>query len=80
MYRLQYNPGVEAVHDLLPDAVSLRFSQALAHACADPYANTSPYGIDDGVTRTLVAGDVIAVLLIGHKTETLTVLSAAYMG
>jgi hypothetical protein len=80
MYRLQYNPGIEAVHDLLPDALSLRFSEALARACEDPIAHTEPYGIDDGVTRTLVVGDVFAVLLIGHQTKTLTVLAASYLG
>lgn len=79
MYRLHYNPAVEAVHDLLPDALSLVFSEALARACEDPIAHTEPYGIDDGITRTLVAGDVFAVLLVGHQTKTLTVLSTTYL-
>lgn len=80
MYRLQYNPDVEAVHDGLPTPLRRRFSQALAQVCEDPISSTEPWGIDDGVTRTLVVGDILAMLLIGHRTKTVTVLSAIYLG
>lgn len=79
MYRLQYNPQVEAIHDLLPDGLSFRFAEALARACEDPIAHTEPWGIDDGISRTLVVDDVYAMLLIGHHEKTLTVVSAVYL-
>lgn len=79
MYRLKYDPGVEAIHDLLPDALSLRFSQALARACEDPIAHTEPWGEDDGISRTLVVDEVYAMLIIGHQEQTLNVVAAIYL-
>ncbi|MEU3465968.1 hypothetical protein ABZ721_39280 [Streptomyces sp. NPDC006733] len=79
-YRLKYDPAAEAVHDALPAAHSERLSLALAAACDDPIGATEPYGEDDGVVRMLVIDHVIAVLLVGGVTKTLTVLQLNYTG
>ena len=82
IYRLKYDPAAEAVHDSLPQNASERLSTALAQACTDPQSATEPYGVDDesGVIRTLLAGDVFAVLLIGRTLKTVTVLHISYLG
>ncbi|NEA72791.1 hypothetical protein [Streptomyces sp. SID13588] len=79
-YRLKYDPAAEAVHDALPPEHSERLSLALAAACDDPIDATDPYGEDDGIVRMLVTEHVIAVLLVGHVTKTLTVLQLNYTG
>ncbi|MGP3984064.1 hypothetical protein [Streptomyces sp. KR80] len=79
-HRLKYDPAAEAVHDALPSDVSERLSLALAAACDDPIAATEPYGEDDGVVRMLITEHVIAVLLVGQITKTLTVLQLSYLG
>lgn len=79
-YRLRYDPAAEAVHDALPPDVSERLSLALAAACDDPIGATESYGEDDGVIRMLVTEHVIAVLLVGQVSKTLTVLQLNYMG
>jgi hypothetical protein len=80
MYRLKYDPAAEAVHDALPQDASEQLSAALAAACGDPWSATEPYGEDDGVIRTLLAGDTFAVLLVGHNLKTITVLQISWIG
>lgn len=79
-FRLRYDRAAEAVHDALPVEASERLSLALAAACDDPIGGTQPYGEDDGVVRTLVTEHVIAVLLVGQATKTLTILQLNYTG
>ncbi|WP_424891165.1 hypothetical protein [Streptomyces sp. XH2] len=79
-YRLRYDRAAEPVHDALPPEASERLSLALAAACDDPIAATEPYGEDDSVVRMLVTEHVIAVLLVGQITKTLTVLQLSYTG
>ncbi|MDG9701696.1 type II toxin-antitoxin system RelE/ParE family toxin [Streptomyces sp. DH37] len=80
-YRLKYDPAAEAVYDALPQHVSEQLTLALADACDDPIGATRPYGdIEDEVIRRVVAGDVTALLLVGHNMKTLTVLEITYLG
>lgn len=64
----------------MPPEASEQLSIALAAACDDPLGATLPYGVDDGVVRTLVTDHAIAVLLIGHQSKTLTVVQLNYLG
>jgi hypothetical protein len=55
--------------------------RGLIAACEDPYGTTEPYGIDDGVTRTLVLDQAVAVLLISHAPrKILRILQITYLG
>ncbi|MCX4671574.1 hypothetical protein OG453_33630 [Streptomyces sp. NBC_01381] len=81
MYRLKYDPGVEAVHDALPPEASEQLSITLAAACHDPLGATQPYGdVEDDVMRMAVTEHVFAVLLLGHTLNTVTVLQINYLG
>lgn len=80
-YRLKYDPAAEAVYDALPQRASEQFTLALADACDNPLGATQPYGeIEDEVIRRVVAGDVTALLLVGHNLKTVTVLQIDYLG
>jgi hypothetical protein len=79
VYRLKYNPGVEAVHDALPQAASDAMTQALAAACRDPYGATLPHGEDDGVVRSVLTTDAHAIVLIAKDHEEVIVLDMIYL-
>ncbi|MFF8556539.1 hypothetical protein ACF058_27385 [Streptomyces sp. NPDC015501] len=53
---------------------------ALVDAQEDPLASSEPYGQDDGIIRTVAQGHITAVLLLGHDTRAITVLTIAYAG
>ncbi|MER5665291.1 hypothetical protein [Streptomyces mirabilis] len=80
IYRLQYDPAAEAVHEAMPPAASETLTLALADACHDPIAATEPYGKDDGVMRMIVTEQAFAVLLVGNTLKTITVLQINYLG
>lgn len=81
MYELRYDPTIEAVWDSLPDQARDEFDRAILAACENPYSATEPYGIDDGVTRTLVLQRTVAVLLITHAPrKTLRILQITHLG
>lgn len=81
MYELRYDPIIEAVWDSLPEPARDRFDRAILAACEDPYGSTEPYGIDDGVTRTLVLPDTTAVLLISHAPRPIVrILQITHLG
>lgn len=80
MYRLKYDPAADAVHEAMPAPASETLTLALADACHDPLAATQAYGEDDGVMRMIVTEQAFAVLLVGHQTETITVLQVTYLG
>jgi hypothetical protein len=79
-FRLKYGSDTEAVHDAMPPDASVQLSHALAAACDDPLGATEPYGEDDGIVRSLTTEHVIAVLLVGQVTKSLTVLQLSYIG
>ncbi|MGW6531431.1 hypothetical protein [Streptomyces venezuelae] len=80
MYALRCDAGNQAIWDGLPDGPRQRLTLALADACADPLRFTQPYGEDDGIMRTLVTEDVLAVIYLGHQTKTLRIYQIDYLG
>ncbi|MGW6026555.1 hypothetical protein [Streptomyces sp. NPDC055099] len=81
MYELRYDATIEAVWDSLPQPARDAFDRALIAACEDPYGVTEPYGIDDGVTRTLALDQTVAVLLLTHPPwKMLRILQITYLG
>lgn len=75
MYRLTYDPGVEAVHDSLPAAASEALMLALARACHDPLLATQPWGEADDRNRMIETETVRALLFVSYSQKTLAVLS-----
>lgn len=80
MYALRCDAVNQAIWDGLPADTSERLALALAAACADPLGTTQPYGEDDGIMRTLVTGDILAVIYLGHQTKTLHIFQIDYLG
>lgn len=81
MYELRYDATVEAVWDSLPDQAREEFDRAILAVCQDPYGTTEPYGIDDGVTRTLIRPHTVAVLLISQAPrQLLRILQVTHLG
>lgn len=64
----------------LPELARRDLALALVDAQEDPLVNSEPYGQDDGIIRTVAQGHITAVLLLGHDTRTITVLTIAYAG
>lgn len=79
-YRLAIDTVVGAVYDSLPAPAADAFTLALAAVCEDPYGTTEPYGEDDHVVRMLMAGDVMAVLLVTDAMKLVRVLQINYLG
>jgi len=81
VYELRYDATIEAVWDSLPDQARDEFDRAILAACEDPFGATEPYGIDDGVTRTLVLTHTVAVLLISQAPrKILRILQITHLG
>ncbi|MCX4506738.1 hypothetical protein [Streptomyces anulatus] len=64
----------------LPELARRDLALALVDAQEDPLVNSEPYGQDDGIIRTVAQGHITAVLLLGHDTRTITILTIAYAG
>ncbi|MFI8200449.1 hypothetical protein ACIF6K_28690 [Streptomyces sp. NPDC085942] len=64
----------------LPELARRDLALALVDAQEDSLASSEPYGQDDGIIRTVAQGHITAVLLLGHDTRTVTVLTMAYAG
>jgi hypothetical protein len=79
MYRLKYDRAVEAVYDALPTEASEQLTFALADVCHDPLAHSIPYGEDDKYVRMILTDHLMAVILIGHTLNTVTVLQISYL-
>ncbi|UPZ27690.1 hypothetical protein MUK60_07560 [Streptomyces sp. LRE541] len=81
MYELRYDPTIEAVWDSLPEPARDEFDRAILAACENPYGATEPYGIDDGITRTLVLDHTVAVLLVTQTPrQTVRILQITHLG
>ncbi|RPK87153.1 hypothetical protein [Streptomyces sp. ADI98-10] len=79
-YRLHFPGDVFDTYKQLPGLARRDLALALVDAQEDPLVNSEPYGQDDGIIRTVAQGHVTAVLLLGHDTRTITVLTIAYAG
>ncbi|EHM30921.1 hypothetical protein SPW_0697 [Streptomyces sp. W007] len=79
-YRLHFPGDVFDTYKQLPELARRDLALALVDAQEDPLVNSEPYGQDDGIIRTVAQGHITAVLLLGHDTRTITVLTIAYAG
>lgn len=75
MYRLLCDETLLAVWDGLPDDASAQLTVALADVCHDPYSETEPWGIDDGINRELIRPLVIARLAVNQEAQTVRIYS-----
>ncbi|SCE63177.1 hypothetical protein GA0115261_117742 [Streptomyces sp. OspMP-M43] len=79
-YRLHFPGDVFDTYKQLPELARRDLALALVDAQEDPLASSEPYGQDDGIIRTVAQGHITAVLLLGHDTRTITILTIAYAG
>ncbi|MCA6091189.1 hypothetical protein LE181_03270 [Streptomyces sp. SCA3-4] len=70
-HRLHIDPSLHATYKSLPDDARRDLAVCLLDALADPIAHSAPYGMDDGVFRTIAHGHTAGVILIGDDTITL---------
>jgi hypothetical protein len=76
-HRLKIDPSLHATYKSLPDAARRDLAVCLLDALADPIAHSVPYGIDDGVFRTIAHGHTVGVILISDDTITLVQINYA---
>lgn len=79
-YRLRLDPTLHEVYASLPQHARDELAGCLVDALADPLANSSPYGVDDGVMRTVARGHTTAVILVDHATKSLVVVQINHVG
>ncbi|MFE7135366.1 hypothetical protein ACFVIM_31350 [Streptomyces sp. NPDC057638] len=53
---------------------SNELAEAMARVCADPHRVTVPYGIDDGIMRSLVLTHTMATLMIHQQGRTVRIV------
>ncbi|SCD65483.1 hypothetical protein [Streptomyces sp. DvalAA-19] len=78
--RLNFPTDVLGTCKQTPELARRDLALALVDARQDPLAYPEPYGQDGGIIRTVAQGHVTAVILRGHDTATMTVLTVAYAG
>ena len=79
-YRLRLDPSIHAIYAALPDDGRRDIAVCLLDALADPIAHSTPYGVDDGIMRTLAHGSVTTAVLLDHDAKTITVVQIGYAG
>ena len=79
-YRLRLDPTTHAIYAQLPDEGRRDMAVCLLDALANPLAHSTPYGIDDGIMRTLAHGSVTLAVLLDHDAKTITVVQIGYIG
>ncbi|MFI0914349.1 hypothetical protein [Streptomyces abikoensis] len=77
-YRLHIDPSLHAAYKSLPDDARRDLAVCLLDALTDPISASTPYGIDDGIFRTIAHGHTAGVILIGENTITLVQIN--YVG
>ncbi|MFE9736138.1 hypothetical protein ACFYO9_37430 [Streptomyces sp. NPDC005863] len=73
MYRLLCDETLLAVWDSLPDDASAQLTTALSDVCHEPFIETEPWGIDDGINRVLVRPLVAAILAVNDEARTVRI-------
>lgn len=76
-YRLHLDPALHAAYKALPDEARADLSVCLLDAMVDPLSYSEPYGIDDGIMRTIARGRIAGVILVGDGEITLVQLNFA---
>lgn len=79
-YALRIDHVQQLVWDSLPQPALEQLALALAAVCDDPFGETLPYGVDDGITRMLVLPAVVAVLLVSDATKRVHIMQITYLG
>lgn len=77
-FRLHFDPATHAIYSSLPDDARADLALSLIDTLADPLEHSAPYGIDDGIFRTIGRGRIAAVILIG--SDAVTVVQITYVG
>lgn len=77
-HRLRIDPDAHKTYAGLPDQARADLALCLLDTLAAPLAHSTPYGVDDGVFRTVGRGQVVAVILIGE--DSITVVQINYAG
>ncbi|MFI6936819.1 hypothetical protein [Streptomyces sp. NPDC050287] len=78
MYRLLCDKPLTAIWDGLPDDASRQLTAALSDVCHEPFIETEPWGIDDGINRILVRPLVTARLAVNEQAQTVRIYSIEY--
>lgn len=73
MYRLLCDETMMAIWDSLPDDASAQLTAALSDVCHEPFIETEPFGIDDGINRILIRPLVIAILAVNEDKQTVRI-------
>lgn len=73
MYRLLIDPTLDAVWTSLPDDVRHQVDNAMAAVCQDPYGETEPWGIDDGITRQCTRPLVVIMVRVDDTQQTVKI-------
>jgi hypothetical protein len=79
-YRLYFDPTVHKIYASLPEDARRDVAMCLVDALVDPIGHTTPYGVDDGVMRTIGYRAVTVAILISSDTATITVVQISYLG
>lgn len=79
-YRLRLDPTIHGLYASLPDLARRDIAVCLLDALNDPIAQSTPYGVDDGIMRVLAHGSVTIAVLLDHSRETITVVQIGYAG
>ncbi|MEV8529549.1 hypothetical protein AB0451_36415 [Streptomyces sp. NPDC052000] len=72
-YRLLCDETLLAVWDSLPEDASHQLTVALADVLYEPYIETEPFGIDDGINRQLVRPLATAILAVNPDAGTVRI-------
>ncbi|MFI1259232.1 hypothetical protein ACH4U6_36740 [Streptomyces netropsis] len=73
-YQLRLGPALHDIYLALPDASRRNLAGCLVDMLSDPFAHSTPYGVDDGTVRSVAHGLVAALVLVGQETMTVTVV------
>lgn len=80
IYDLHWDAEVYPSYTALPRDIRHALGAALVDAQQDPRGHTRPFGHDDGVMRLLIVGSLMAVLLIGEQSKSITVVQINHLG
>ncbi|MGW8726328.1 hypothetical protein ACWGNF_09955 [Streptomyces sp. NPDC055808] len=73
MYRLLCDENLREFWDGLPDDIGHQLTVALADVLYEPFIETEPFGIDDGINRQLVRPLVTAILAVNSDAGTVRI-------
>jgi len=80
IYRADWGLDAYRVYRQLPHTARGEISRCVIDAQHDPYAASTPYGVDDGFMRTLACGYAVLSILVDADNKTFTVIQLGYAG